>query len=257
MLDSDDQQPPAQPPASPAAESPARGQVDPSSDVSRDTRTRLLDAAERLFAERTFASTSLRQITAAADANIAAVHYHFGSKDELFRAVFHRRVGPVNDRRLQGLRALLTAAAPAEPSLEDVLRALVEPAAALRATPAGRSFACLIGRSLSADGPHWKTIEREFEGVKAEFMPVFVRLCPELSTADLVWRLHFGLASLCMVLSDTDRLRLATGGLCDPDDVGTVVEQIVSFTAAGLRAPATASPTGPRAGRPSNLDSDR
>ena len=57
-----------------------------------DTRTRLLDAAERLFAERTYSETSLRAITTAAGANLAAVNYHFGSKERLFRAVFHRRV---------------------------------------------------------------------------------------------------------------------------------------------------------------------
>lgn len=217
----------------------------PAGGAERDTRSRLLDVAERLFGEQTYRATSLRQITAAAEANIAAVHYHFGSKDELFRAVFHRRVGPINDERIRRLREQIERAAPADPSLEAVLRALVEPAAALRATPEGRSFGLLVGRSLSADGPHWATLEREFDGVKAEFMPVFARSCSHLSPADLFWRLHFGLASLCFVLSDTDRLCGASHGMCDPDDVETVVQQIVTFTAAGLRAPATGAGDGP------------
>lgn len=240
--------------ADPADAAVDAGHAGVDGDDRADTRTRLLDAAERLFGEQTFRSTTLRQITAAAGANIAAVHYHFGSKDELFQAVFHRRVGPINAERIRRLRALL--AGRPTPALEDVLRALIEPAAALRASPAGRSFSSLVGRSLSADGPHWKTIEREFEGVKAEFLPVFARLCDHLAPADLAWRLHFGLASLCAVLAGPDRLREATGGRCDPDDVDVAVDQLVTFTAAGLSAPATRSRSHPparaRAERPTD-----
>ena len=61
-----------------------------------ETRTRLLDSAEQLFAERGIDATSLRAITTAAGANLASVNYHFGSKDELFREVVSRRIGPVN-----------------------------------------------------------------------------------------------------------------------------------------------------------------
>ena len=65
------------------------------------TRQALLDTAERLFAEHGYGATSLRRITAAADANLAAVHYHFGSKQDLFVALFRRRVQPVNRQRVQ------------------------------------------------------------------------------------------------------------------------------------------------------------
>ena len=61
-----------------------------------DTRERLLDAAKYLFAQRGVDATSLRHITAEAAANLASVNYHFGSKEALFRAVFVRRIGPVN-----------------------------------------------------------------------------------------------------------------------------------------------------------------
>ncbi len=62
--------------------------------VESDTKTRILDSAESLFAEHGFEGTSLRQITSAAGVNLASVNYHFRSKDELIRAIFARRVEP-------------------------------------------------------------------------------------------------------------------------------------------------------------------
>jgi len=70
-----------------------------------DTKDRILDVAERLFAEHGFANTSLRSITAEAGANLAAVNYHFQSKDALIQAVFARRLGPLNQARLEMLDA--------------------------------------------------------------------------------------------------------------------------------------------------------
>src|SRR5690606_30346962 len=76
--------------------------------TSRSTLTRdaILDAAERLFAERGHDNTSMRQITQAAQVNLSAVNYHFGSKDTLIEAVFQRRLDALNDERLRILDAL-------------------------------------------------------------------------------------------------------------------------------------------------------
>ena len=70
------------------------------------TKDRILDAAEALFMEHGFEATSLRSITAAAAVNLAAVNYHFGSKEELFQAVLTRRLDPMNQERLDLLTAL-------------------------------------------------------------------------------------------------------------------------------------------------------
>ena len=71
-----------------------------------DTHDRLLDTAERLFAERGIDATSLHHITAEADAKLASVNYHFGSKEELIRELFARRIGPINRERLDQLAAI-------------------------------------------------------------------------------------------------------------------------------------------------------
>src|SRR5262245_39243766 len=91
------------------------------------TRERLLDAAERLFATRGFEATSLRDVTSQAKANIAAVNYHFGSKDALVRAVFERRLGEVNRRRIE----LLDARGRGRPDPEQILHAFIAPTFAL------------------------------------------------------------------------------------------------------------------------------
>src|SRR5271166_1373914 len=87
-----------------------------------DTKTRILDTAEKLFGDKGFESTSLRDITAEAHVNLAAVNYHFQTKDSLIDAVIQRKIEPVNQRRL----AMLDAAGP-NPTVEQVVEAFVAP----------------------------------------------------------------------------------------------------------------------------------
>ncbi|MYS84800.1 TetR/AcrR family transcriptional regulator [Embleya scabrispora] len=76
-------------------------------DVKTRTRARILDAAERLFAERDTAQVSLREIGAAAgQRNNSAVQYHFGTRDVLVRALYEDRLAPLNARRLELLADL-------------------------------------------------------------------------------------------------------------------------------------------------------
>src|ERR1700704_4644337 len=92
------------------------------------TKGRILDAAESLFIEHGFEATSLRSITAAAGVNLAAVNYHFGSKEELFQAVLTQRLDPMNQERLDLLTALERAAAPRPVPCEQILSAMFVPA---------------------------------------------------------------------------------------------------------------------------------
>jgi AcrR family transcriptional regulator len=71
-----------------------------------DTRERILDAAERLFMAHGYEGTSMRQITGEAGVNLAAVNYHFGSKEALIQEVFRRRLDWLNDERMRVLDAM-------------------------------------------------------------------------------------------------------------------------------------------------------
>src|SRR5215218_1340767 len=97
-------------------------------DTSPDTKTRILDAGERLFVEHGFEATSLRSLTTAAGVNLAAVHYHFGSKEELFQAVLTRRLDPMNQERIDLLQKVEREAAGRPLSCEKVLFAMLIPA---------------------------------------------------------------------------------------------------------------------------------
>src|SRR3982750_4118509 len=109
----------------------ARAIAPPPDARAADTKARMLDAAEALFMEHGFEATSLRSITAAAGVNLAAVNYHFGSKEELFQAVLTRRLDPMNHARLSLLTRLEAAAAPQPLSCEKILTALFVPALTL------------------------------------------------------------------------------------------------------------------------------
>ena len=99
-----------------------------------NTRGRILDSAERLFAEQGFSGTSLRQITAAAGANLAAVNYHFGSKEELIKEALSRRLRPINAERLKWLDRL---EAEGQPTVEEIVDSKTQTETALEEIDAG------------------------------------------------------------------------------------------------------------------------
>ncbi|MGH8722039.1 MAG: TetR/AcrR family transcriptional regulator, partial [Burkholderiales bacterium] len=109
------------------------------------TRTRILDAAEELFMQHGFEGTSMRQLTSRAGVNLAAVNYHFGSKDALIEAVFRRRLDPMNAARLAALDRL------EDLSAENIIRAFIGPSLRLieDAKGGGRNFIRLLGRTYT------------------------------------------------------------------------------------------------------------
>jgi len=122
---------------------------------SSATKGRILDAAEALFMEHGFEATTLRQITAAASVNLAAVHYHFGSKEELFEAVLRRRLDPMNQERLDLLTRFEHESAPKPLSCEKILAAMFIPALRLARDPerGGKNFLRLLGRAYADPAP--------------------------------------------------------------------------------------------------------
>lgn len=205
------------------------------------TKDSILDAAEALFAEQGFAATSLRSITAAAGVNIAAVHYHFGSREGLIEALFARRLLPMNEERLRRLTALETQPGAAA-SLEALIDAFVAPAMELsRDTErGGHRFIQLLGRSYTEPSA-WlhQRIRDMYQGVIDRFRPAFARALPDLPPAELYWRLHFMIGVLAYCMAGTDMMRLiASCRLCDPLDTRALTRRLIVFLGAGLNAPA-------------------
>jgi len=201
-----------------------------------DTPQRLLDAAEALFAEHGFAETSLRAITTRARANLAAVHYHFGSKDELLRAVFARRLTALNEERLARLAVLETGGEPI--TVQAALAAFIEPSLRLhRAGIQGEQFTRLLGRAQieAADGLR-DFLRDQYASVLERFQRTLVRLLPELSPGEIRWRLYFavGVLSFTYAGAPSSRRLFAVQGF---GDEAWLQQQLIGFLTAGLRAP--------------------
>ncbi|MEZ5354973.1 MAG: TetR/AcrR family transcriptional regulator [Bryobacteraceae bacterium] len=207
------------------------------------THDRILDAAEALFAEQGFESTSIRAITAAAGANLAAVNYHFQSKETLIHAVLARRLDPVNDTRLSMLDAILAQSDGAPPDLDGILHAFARPifeaAFGLEANPA---FARLAGRISSEPGDSLRKLAFEhIRPVAHRFFRAFALALPDLPPVDLIWRIHLSIGAMFHLLAASDFICEISNGIFQTPDVETALLQWVTHTRAALLAPAAKS----------------
>jgi len=205
------------------------------------TKVRILDAAEALFMEHGFEATSMRALTAAAGVNLAAVNYHFGSKEELFQAVLTRRLDPMNQERVELLSRLESKAAPAPLSCDRILMALFVPALRLARDPArgGKNFLRLLGRAYADPAPFIRQfLSEQYAPMIARFKAAFGRALPHLPRRELSWRLHFIMRALSYTLAGTDALKLIAE--LNPRDTGNdelLLRRLAPFLLAGLTAP--------------------
>src|SRR5881394_953689 len=154
------------------------------------TRSRILDVAEDLFAERGLDRVSIRDITRKAKVNLAAINYHFGSKDDLIVAVFERGVVPVNTARLAALDVLEKAAGKRAAKLENILEAFIRPAIPRSTEDAhlGSAFCKLFGRCLSEPSPEVEALlKKQFEPLADRMHAMLKRSLPRLSRSEIFW----------------------------------------------------------------------
>ena len=208
-------------------------------DKMKDTKRDILDAAELLYAARGPHATSLRQIISRARVNLAAVHYHFGSKESLLRAVMARRLVPLNAERLALLEEQERKCGRRIIPLREVLTALVGPALRLSRNPqkGGAVFMQLLGRCFMEPDPKIQAmLDRQLQEVAGRFIPALQRALPKLPPEDFFWRIHFLVGAMAHTMADAERLRTFSGGLCDPDDTEAMIDQLVDFLTAGFKA---------------------
>src|SRR6202790_460669 len=242
--------------------------------ASDHTRGAILSAAERLYADRGFADVTLREIVAAAEVNLAAVNYHFGSKDELIAELFVTRSLATNRERLNELKAaefagggrasidaILRAlvgptlrgwlgpdrersnelkppecAGAARPSIDAILRALVGPSLrGCRGPDRERSTAARFMIRASIESvPPIRRIKNREIDHLRKFAAAMRRSLPDVGDADLYWGLHFALAMAHQTIRDSERLAKLSEGSCDLNDVAGVIERIVAASAMAL-----------------------
>lgn len=207
-------------------------------------KDKILDAAERAFAEFGFEGASLRQIVATADVNLATVYYYFESKEKLLAAVFQRRFGPLKQGQLDRLNEAKQKAGGRPLPVEAILEIMLSCPLALTGPGSTENQLSmrLLGRMISDPNPQTHEILRSGHvPVREAFIKALHESLPDLPMADLHWRVEFIWGALGFILCNPNWAENRCSGGCGPIDAATVLPQMISFFAAGLRTPAVTS----------------
>jgi len=205
-----------------------------------DTKESILDQAEALFAEQGYRGTSLRQITAAAKVNLAAVSYHFGSKEGLVAAVIGRRIVPLNEWRCREVEEVLARAAAEtrRPETRDVLRAFIEPTLLMQeSAPGARNFVTLVGRAMADTDETARRIFIEHMTPALQLLSRALALAlPEMPPDVLYWRVNFVIGALSHTMRCIDKCPMKLEDAA-PRNARQLVDLLLPFLTAGVQAP--------------------
>ncbi len=201
-------------------------------------KDRILDAAEQLFARHGFYGVSVRDITKAADVDVALVSYHFGGKRELFAAVFQRRAEQLNPERLAMLENVRRAALPGIPTLEQIVNAFTHPLLerSARGGAGWKSYFALVAQVNNS--PEWAPVlmTQHFDPLVEKFIAALREVLPGCSAREIYWGYQFLTGALTLTFAETGRIDRLSGGLCESSDLDSVHERLAPFVAAGFQA---------------------
>ena len=205
------------------------------------TKDRIVRSAARMFSGRGFDTVSLRDITADAGANIAAVNYHFGSKIGLLSVVFDQYAAPVNAARLRLLNEVDRNSGDKNPDVSDILWALFSPAFHAPETgEQGQYFRKMLGRMSSSPNPEVRSILfKTFDDVSRRFVDMMSCACPDLSREELFWRLTCVYGSMMYAQADNGRIRTLAGDAFDSGNMDDALKYMIPFLTAGFTQPPT------------------
>jgi AcrR family transcriptional regulator len=200
-------------------------------------RDRILDVAERLFAEHGYDGVTIRQIASGAEVDVALASYHFGKKLDLFQAVFGRRAEELNERRLAALREVQAKAGEEGPSVEQIIEAFLRPLEIAQETgdPGWRHYLALV--AYVNNSPYWgkRMMSRMFDKLVNEFVDALRIALPDASDKDIYWCYHNLSGALTLTFADTGRIDKLSGGICQSSDFEEAYDHMIPFVAAGFR----------------------
>lgn len=198
------------------------------------TKERILGAAEELFARNGFAGASLRELTSTAKVNLAAVNYHFGSKDNLVNEVFRRRLDELSAQRLDALKAVQENP---DARLEDILAAFIHPALQLSLDKSGGStFVRVLARAYAEHNERLrKYLSENYGYVLKEFATAFGAQLPHLDKEELYWRIDIIAGALTYAMADFGVIK-RRASMSEKVHRERAAEHLIRFAAAGLRA---------------------
>lgn len=214
-----------------------------SSDEDAGSKSRILDTALALFSVKGVDKVSLRELTAQAGVNIAAVNYHFGGKEALVEAVFEALAREVNGVRVAELEALLAQADAqgAAPDPDHIVRIFVSPYIGPESGSKGGLLAQMILRHRLEPSPMTTRIIREhFDPMAASFIAALAKACPEVNPDEFYWRYMFMVSTIVLTVTDNskaNRIARLSGGRADAADAEQMTAALCRFITGALRAP--------------------
>lgn len=203
---------------------------------------RILDAAARLFLGQGFQATSMRQLAAAAEVNLAAINYHFGSKEGLMQEVLRRHLDRLSEERMRALDALEREAGgqPVKPS--RIVEAFFGSLSCLAKEEGGMTVLRLLGRTLTEPADFIRAfLAEEHKDVIERYRQALFTALPDVPRSEIVWRFNFMLGAASYAIAGADTLRLVTGWetgeRADDVDIDRLMTRLMAFLLGGLRAP--------------------
>ena len=212
------------------------------SEVAATTADRVLAVAEAVFSEKGQDKGSLREITSRAGVNLAAVGYHFGSKEALASEVFARLASRVNKARVAQLDVYLAGGASGRrPDVAKIVSIFLQPYLGEGSERSGLLMArFILQHRLSPTAMSKKIIARHFDPMARRFIEGLAQACPDLSSADLHWRYSFMVSTVVLTITDRskdNRLARLSNGLVDATRTDVMREALIGFLVGALAAP--------------------
>jgi AcrR family transcriptional regulator len=203
------------------------------------SEVRILDAAERAFADGGYSGASMRDIVREAGVNLATVYYYFGCKHGLMDAVLKRRFGPLRLEHLELLQQFERHSKGRGLPVEKILEAMLLPPLRLVAAAGSKRQAVtrLLGRMVTEpDTQTQRILSRQRAELRGAFLEALRASLPKARPADLQWRMEFVWGALGFILCNPRSLESATHGACNPANAQEVLREMVDFFSAGFRA---------------------
>jgi len=213
------------------------GRPGPQSLEKDQMRDRILDGSEQLFSQFGYAATSFRDIARLVQANPALIGYYFGTKRALFNEVYKRRGKALTDRWMERLDAL---EARGRATVEEILRAFLEPQFELKTLPGGWAFIRLQTRVHSEVSEESFALRRDvYDQAGKRFIAMLERALPDVDPADVSSRFIFAIGAGLYMIAEVDRLSDLSSGRFDSTNPEEVIERLTAFCVAGMLAPSS------------------
>ena len=200
--------------------------------VSSETSQKILTTAESLFAEHGLNGVSLRQITARAGVNLAAVNYHYYDKEALCREIFIKRLRAINLTRLGELTQAEARLAGSPVPLDEIIGIMSRPLFLSDSDPTGYNAASrrLLGRIFCEPLPFTvEILATELQPVMTRFCQAIRRHAPGLSPQDFIWRFSLVVGAMHHAMATLHDMKARTNGVCRNDDPDGALRNFIIF----------------------------